>query len=608
GDRFDEPELVADDSRHSPDDEYEPLDEPDLLTEPEPPFEPELPADAEHPQGPGAEPTPEAGQPVLGSVSGSLLDAFDPAATLFGVEPEAHNGSHGGGPSSNGSHGAAGAETIDVGHGLIDGEPDAASAGTVHPLEQPRVVIETDGRTSPGSDVSHRTEPRADRADEVSRLEPEPTGDVEGRSVSVPAEARRQAKPRRRWPAFAIATVIGAAFGIGGALMLARLIDRAGDTTTTAPADAAAQSQQSNTTVSTPAPAVADEGDEARPTPIEAMVATGRLELNTIRFVPGTTDLTEASLATLGELAATDGVANAPISIVVRTYSEPTAAENRALSLLQAAAITDHLVGLGLSAESVVASGIGAPPLTPAQPVQNFVVANAGLRPSALKTTLQPFSPFSIWLDPIPNQLRSESIDSLDVLGQAMVSEREASVSLAAYSFGEPDATRNQELAAVAAEAVATYLVANYEIDRDRISVLTPGQAPDIVSGSTGNHIFLQWGEAALAPLRLNGLDQQAVSFPPGSAQLGPGAQQQLTAVAEATIPTELTVVIEVHTATEATDDANARLADLQAEAIRDFLLEASLPEARLRVSGGGDLRQFQGDDITGRVVITAVP
>ena len=418
------------------------------------------------------------------------------------------------------------------------------------------------------------------------------------------ARLHRAEVPKRRWPAFAVATAIGAALGIGGAVALSQFISRVETANGTETVQQPAGASLETTAVDAGEPAA----DRTTPPSIADIMATGELELNTIRFVPGTLDLTDASLMTLSEVAAeASELGPAPLSVVVRSYSELTAAENLALSVAQAAVIVDYLTGLGLPAELVTATGLGAPLLTPSQPVTNFVAINAGLRPSALRITAQGLNPFAIGLDPRTGDLRPESIEPLNVLGRAMAADQDASVSLAAYSHTKADPAGNQALATEAAEAVAAHLIDGFGIDPGRLPSLTPGQAPYVVATATGNHITLRWGAAADEQAAVAAIEPGAITFAPGSARIADDAEPALGRLIEVFAPSERTLVIEVHTATETTAAANLELSGRQAEAIEDHLTAGGIPASRIRVFGGGDLRQFQDGDQDSLVVVTVV-
>ncbi len=438
---------------------------------------------------------------------------------------------------------------------------------------------------------------------------PEPVPD--GGGSTDPALDERPAgvgrsSTARRWPAFAVATLIGAGLGIGGALVLSQVINEPDIPGST---EAVQQATVSKALETTPVNASAPAADSAAPAPIAEVMAGGGLELNTIRFVPGTLTLTDGSLATLSEVAAEAAeLPPAPLAVAVRSYSEQTAAENLTLSIAQAEVIVDYLTGLGTSAELVTGTGLGAPLLTTAQPVPNFVAVNAGLQPSALRTTVEGLAPFAIGLDPATGGLRPESIEPLNILGRAMASDPDGSVSLAAYAHSGTDQAANRALATAAVDAVADHLVDGLGIDPARLSILTPGQAPYVVATAAGNHISLRWGTTATEQAEVAAIEPTAISFTPGSARIDDDAAQALDRLIEIVSPGERTVVIEVHTATEASAAANLELGRSQAEAIQDHLTDGGLPASRIRAFGSGNLRQFRAGDQDSLVVVTVVP
>lgn len=410
-------------------------------------------------------------------------------------------------------------------------------------------------------------------------------------------------KPPRRWPAFAVATVIGASLGIAGALVLFQFF-RPASPELTAPAP-----ETPVRTSVTEAPESTVEGNPLQAVGLANLAATGRFELNTIRFVPGTADLTEDSDAMLVEAAeAIAGRPTAPLSIYVRTFSEPTAIANRELSGRQGLRIQERLAELGVPISSMLVNPLGAAPLNEVQPVQTFVVPSSGLEPSDLRTAAQQVNPFAIGLDPVTNQLRPESIVPLTVLGQELAENEATTLSLAAYSYSGAADSWNQEMASVAAEAAAAYLVTNHNIDRSRVSILTPGQTPYAIGAALGGHVFVQWGDGAAINRELESLDLASVSFAPGSARLTPEATGVLDDIAAIGTARQVTLVIGVHTATESTETANADLSLIQAQTILDYLGSAGLDAQNVQVYGSGTMRQFNGQDLPSRIVITAVP
>ncbi|MGB5757728.1 MAG: OmpA family protein, partial [Acidimicrobiales bacterium] len=88
---------------------------------------------------------------------------------------------------------------------------------------------------------------------------------------------------------------------------------------------------------------------------------------------------------------------------------------------------------------------------------------------------------------------------------------------------------------------------------------------------------------------------------------IGDDAERALGRLIEVFAPSERTLVVEVHTATESTAAANLELSGRQAEAIEDHLTAGGMPASRIKVFGGGDLRQFRGGDHDSLVVVTVV-
>ena len=81
-----------------------------------------------------------------------------------------------------------------------------------------------------------------------------------------------------------------------------------------------------------------------------------------------------------------------------------------------------------------------------------------------------------------------------------------------------------------------------------------------------------------------------------------------MTDLAQAAVATDLDLVIDLHTATEPTRAENAALAIRQTEDVLAHLVGAGFPADRVRIFGSGALRQFDGDDRSSRVVVTALP
>ncbi len=542
---------------------------------------------------------------TLDTVGPALLSAFDPEVTLFDTELSADHDD----PSPR--RDVAG-RTNDI--YSEPGPPEPIPILEHRPAEPepatPPLIIRYEQQPPAerrGDDAEPLAAPRRDGGQREGEARDGGDRRVE-RWSDRPASDRRAPQRRRRWPAFAIATGIGATIGIGGAVVLSQLLQFP-RTETAAVSDPAAPLE-----VTAPTSPEASDTD-ARATQVgtvdepsadlAAAAADGRLDLNTIRFVPGTVELTDDAEETIQRLATViETRPDTPISITVRTYSERDAAGNLALSIEQAEALAARLVELGAEPGRIGVSGLGSPLLSPSQPVQNFVIASAGLPQTPLKSVVDDLSPFAVGVDPATLELRAESIASLDQLGAALSSTGQ-DVGLAAYSFGQADETRNRELAGQAVEAVAAYLVDRHGVDRERISALVPGQAPYVVGAELGNHVELHWGDDAAPAVALQQLPQERIGFVPGTATLTTEGDELLDEVAAAITGSEHALVVDVQTFSEPSKQANAVLSGGQAEAVAEHLLAAGVPAERLRVFASGDVSQFADPGRDGRVILT---
>jgi outer membrane protein OmpA-like peptidoglycan-associated protein len=341
---------------------------------------------------------------------------------------------------------------------------------------------------------------------------------------------------------------------------------------------------------------------------VAAAAETGRLELTSVRFEPDGRTLTSTSSALLDQLAdaVTTRETAEPVTIAVRSYSAPSTGANLDLSRQQAQVLAQELIERGLNAESIRYLGLGAPPLSVTQPIPNFVVPATSLGPSPVAATISRISPFAIGLDPESELLRPESLDPLARLADALTADPDAELGFAAYSFDAGDTTDNQRRASAAAQAAIDHLVAVHGIEPDRLSTVSTSERPFIVGPDVGNHITIRWGEPA-RPLAVIDPDiVAAIRFAPGSSRLDPEAAQAVNEVAAGFAQTEAGLVVEVHTATEPSAAGDSQLSDRQAEVLRQALIDGGVDDDRLRVSGGGALRQFAGDRPS-QVVLSAV-
>ena len=407
------------------------------------------------------------------------------------------------------------------------------------------------------------------------------------------------APTRRRWPAFAGAIALGGLFGVVAALILTQAFG--GDEEPGTPPQAVeADVDGDQASVS---------ATQVQPSAPNPLVVDGRLTFHDLAFAPGTAELTQASQDRLAALAqALSGLDPGPATVSVRTFGGATAQADRDLSVLQAQALADSLVALGVQFDQISVVGRGAAPLTESLPVDNFIVIGSGLRASALAPVVDGLSPFAVGIDEQSGALRPESQRVLDQVGVLMAATDEGSISLAGYAFSQAGGPANKALAEQATMAAKQYLVETYGISPDRVSTVTPGSLPFVVGSSVHTHVQVAWGSAATTAVAVAQLDRAALTFGPGSDQVSPAAAAELDRLAAIIADTSAEAVIHIRTATEPTPSANAQLSSRQAAAVTEYLTGTGLTGGQVRVFGGGDVTRLRSDSLASELTITVLP
>ena len=529
----------------------------------------------------------------------STFDLSDPvgSTTLPGIETEVEPDTS---PRSGGDE--AGSDPA----GLLDHGPAGRTNDIFHGPEAYRPAP-LDDLAPPPSDPVVQPDPEPQPAAVPPVRTVDPTAGAERVPLLRPVDVAPGPLARSRRPAFAMATVVGALLGVGGAIVLAQLIE-GGDRA----ADPASPTTELGAVV---APASGDVADPSGPVAVAGDVTergrVDRLELGTLRFEPGTEELTADSQGAIDLLHQAIGQKpKQPVAVTVRTYTEATSADDLALSRRQAEALAERLVELGADPDQLEVTGLGRSLLTPAQPVPNFVVASAGLELSNLRTALQAISPFAIGLDSVDARLlRPESLEPLARIAQAMAADPSGgSVTLTAYSFDEPDAEANREAAGRAAEAAASHLTSTYGIDASRLEINVVGEAPFAVTAAVGNHIGLRWGDLAAGSVALGAVPIDEIDFAPGSSALSESGARILDRLLAVVDGTDLAVVIDVHSFDGADSQADFELSQDRASAVAEYLTGAGLTSDRLRTYGRGDRPQFRSESDRARVIVSLVP
>ncbi|MDH3295924.1 MAG: hypothetical protein OER95_16525, partial [Acidimicrobiia bacterium] len=355
----------------------------------------------------------------------------------------------------------------------------------------------------------------------------------------------------------------------------------------------------------------AEELDRLVATDMARAVKESRLDLTTMSFELGTLQLTgqaQEMVDQLGALLTEDPAI--PVSALVRTYSERTAAENLALSQAQAEALVQALEVAGAAPGQVRAVGLGAIPLSPAHPVPDFVAVTPPFGDASLSAIIdneprfvvgngvETVATHSAW------SLRLEGLAPMTRVGQAVRSDGEATVGLAGYSFFAPTDERNDAVAKASAETVAQFLNSTYGIERQRISVITPGSAPYVPPAEVGNLIWLAAGPQSQTAHDLAAIDATAITF--SGSTLSTEGQAAVEDLAAALTGSGAEIVIAVRSYDGDGTAANLALSQARGQALADSLASAGVAARQVRIEASGASTYLPADGAL--VSLTAVP
>ncbi len=346
---------------------------------------------------------------------------------------------------------------------------------------------------------------------------------------------------------------------------------------------------------------------------------TARADVTSLRFDAGTTRLDEMSaaiVASVGALLADQP--STPVTVTVRTYTEGTAADNLALSDRQADALAAELVAAGAVPNQIRARGLGATPLSPAQPVPNFVMLTPGFGDRRLDDTLRTQSPFTFGLAAIPTDdvwpLRPDGLLAMPPMTTSLAAYPDATLGAAGYSFFGPAESQVRGEAEAAVEQLTGFLVDAYGIDDGRISTITPGSALFIPTSKHGNHIWLETGPAAQGAFDVAAIDPASIAFVPGGSELDPEGTEAVRSLAAVLTAGGATVVVDVRAydavetgGTEAVAAANLTLSEARRDTLAQALITEGVAPEQLRMYASGASSHYPaglGPDIT----ITVAP
>lgn len=474
-------------------------------------------------------------------------------------------------------------------HGEIS--PDLAPMAEPASLETERFEAAAfeDGPFRASPPIQHDPQPEYEPEPAYEFVEPA----AEQQPMVEPAAAPKSRRSQRVLVALLVAVTAGGGLGIGGAMLLSRVMDRSDS----APATAAATGAIEDT----------ETAAAAEVAPGASTVPATALRIASLRFEAGPDGPELVPSPALDQLAAAiERDPAGPVVATIRTFTEVSAAEDLALSRLQAEVLAAELVELGAEPNLVAVTGVGRSLLSGAQPVPNFVVPSAGLDRSDLADVVDRVGPFAIGLDPMTGLLRPESVAALDDLARAMAADPDGrGLTLAAYSFDQENRATN-EFQAEAAIAAATNRLTAAGIDPARLTSIVAGDEPFAVPDPVANHIDLHWGDSAVTPLALSTLAIDQIDFAEGSAELGPQASATVDQLATILIESGAHAVIDVHSFDGDAVTARVDLSVLRARAIGLRLVAAGIPQDRVHLHGGTS-SQFRDEDRVCRIVVTVL-
>ena len=353
-----------------------------------------------------------------------------------------------------------------------------------------------------------------------------------------------------------------------------------------------------------------EEVDELFSEEITRHIAESRLDLTSLAFEPGTTNLSDASndiVAKVGGALAANP--DAPAAITVRTYSERTATANLELSRQQAIALVEAFEAAGAAPGQVRAVGLGAPPLSSAQPVPGFVAVTSEFGTSLQSETLSNGPTFMFGSNVADSgsqswPLRVEALVPLQELGQALQAGPGGSIGLAGYSFLADGDERNRAMAAATTETVAGILADGFGFDQTRVSVVIPGTAPFVPSPDVSNLIWLVAGPDAAPTYEVAGIDIDGIDF--DGDRLQNESIPAVEALASVLSDTGASVVIDVRSYDGGGVAANTGLSGARAEAIVGVLVDAGVPAEQVRTAASGASSYHSADGPL--VTVTVLP
>lgn len=339
---------------------------------------------------------------------------------------------------------------------------------------------------------------------------------------------------------------------------------------------------------------------------------TNRLDLTSLRFEPGTTELDGRSsgvVTELGRLLAEQPAV--PVTISVRTYTESTPAANLVLSSEQADALATEFVTAGVAPDQIRVRGLGAAPLSQALPVPNFVVLTPQFGDRLLGEALAGQSPFAFGVPATTTDdvwaLRPDGLLAVGQLAETLSAFPDIDIGAAGYSFLPPSQAGIRAEADTAAAELADFLVTAYGIDPGQFTTIIPGSAVFVPTPEHGNHIWLQIGPASQGAFDIASIDPADLTFEPGTADLDAPGLATVQALADILNTGGATIVVDVRSYDAADAAANQALSEARRDTLAAALTTAGVASEQLRLHASG-ASSYLSDDGGSAITITVAP
>lgn len=326
-----------------------------------------------------------------------------------------------------------------------------------------------------------------------------------------------------------------------------------------------------------------------------------------ITFLPGTAVLTLPSRVPLEELARV--VAADPDLLVAINVGSPSA--NRDLAQRRADSIAAFLQKNGIKTDNVSVVGTGAPESTAADDPASYPVAferrcPANLPPTTLCKNIELGDDYKIEFEVNSDKIRPASKEMLKRDVQWILQAHpKVRVDIQGHTSGEGRLQYNMDLSRRRAQAVVAYLVSQ-GVAAERLSAVGHGPKIPLVSPekTESDREKNRRIEFSIRPRKecntCTRFEVGKIQFEFNSGVIKQESFPELDSVVRKLLTApEVHLLIEGHTSSEGAANYNRRLSGTRAAAVRKYLIDKGVPQARLDSKGVGEDRLLVPNDTT---------